>query len=67
MCNEFEKDSYDKARDKGYEKIFTYIRADNLAALTTYLHQGFRIVGAAQQQAKIKGRYIDEIIIERML
>lgn len=52
---------------KGYEKIFTFVRADNPVALTTYLGRGFRVVGTAQQHAKIDGRYIDEIIIERSL
>lgn len=52
---------------KGYEKIFTFVRADNPTGLITYLRQGFRIVGTAQRQAKINGRYVDEIIIERLL
>jgi L-amino acid N-acyltransferase YncA len=55
------------ARTKGYEKLFTYVRADNVAGLATYLNQGFRIVGTAQQHAKIRGRYVDEVIIERFL
>ncbi len=55
------------ARAKGYEKLFTYIRADNVAGLATYLNQGFRIVGTAQRHAKIRGRYVDEVIIERFL
>lgn len=55
------------ARRKGYEKIFTYIRADNPAALAAYLNQGFRIVGRAEKQAKLKGRYVDEIVVERFL
>ena len=50
---------------KGYEKFFTYVRADNDAGLQTYLRQGFRIIGTAQRQAKIDGRYIDEVVIER--
>lgn len=52
---------------KGYEKIFTFVRADNPVALHTYVAQGFRIVGTAERQAKIDGRYIDEIIIEKLL
>lgn len=52
---------------KGYEKFFTYVRADNDAALKTYLRHGFRIVGRAERQAKIDGTYIDEIIIEKTL
>ena len=55
------------ARDKGYEKIFTFVRADNPAALQTYLGQGFVVVGTAKRQANIDGRYIDEILIEKWL
>jgi L-amino acid N-acyltransferase YncA len=52
---------------KGYQKAFTYVRADNPAALETYLQHGFRIVGTARQHAHIDGRYIDEIFIEKQL
>ncbi len=55
------------ARRKGYEKFFTYVRADNEPALQTYLAQGFRVVGTAGRHAKIDGRYIDEIVIEKLL
>jgi len=51
----------------GYEKIFTFVRSDNTAALQTYLHQGFQIVGTAHRHARIGGQYIDEIIIEKFL
>ncbi|MDZ8104425.1 MAG: SpvB/TcaC N-terminal domain-containing protein [Nostoc sp. DedQUE12a] len=43
------------------------IRADNMAALATYLSQGFGIIGTAKRQAKINSRYIDEIIVEKFL
>jgi L-amino acid N-acyltransferase YncA len=59
--------TYEAARQKGYEKFFSYVRADNEAALQTYLRQGFRVVGKAERQAKIDGRYIDEIVIEKLL
>jgi L-amino acid N-acyltransferase YncA len=52
---------------KGYEKIFTFVRSDNPAALRTYLRHGFQTVGTAGRQARVAGRYIDEIIIERFL
>ena len=52
---------------QGYEKIFTYVRADNPAALQTYLSQGFRIVGTAAKHAKVDGQYVDEIVIEKLL
>ena len=59
--------TFEAARRKGYEKIFTYIRADNLVALTTYQKQGFRIIGKAERHAKLHGRYVDVIIVERVL
>jgi L-amino acid N-acyltransferase YncA len=59
--------TYDVARQKGYEKFFSYVRADNEAGLQTYLRQGFRIVGTAERQAKIDGTYVDEIVIEKLL
>jgi len=52
---------------KGYEKIFTFVRADNAAALQTYLRQGFQTVGTAHRHARVGGQYIDEIIIEKHL
>ena len=58
--------TFEAARAKGYEKFFSYVRADNEAGLQTYLSQGFRIVGTAERHAKIDGRYIDEIVIEKL-
>jgi L-amino acid N-acyltransferase YncA len=55
------------ARQKGYEKIFTFVRADNPAALATYRANGFEVVGMARRHAKIDGQYIDEILIEKSL
>jgi L-amino acid N-acyltransferase YncA len=55
------------AREKGYEKIFTFVRADNPAALATYRAHGFEVIGTARRHAKIDGRYIDEILIEKTL
>ncbi len=59
--------TFEAAREKGYEKIFTFVRADNPAALQTYLGQGFLVIGNAKRQAKIDGQYIDEILIEKWL
>ena len=59
--------TFEAARQKRYEKIFTYVRGDNLGALVAYVKCGFRIVGTAQRHAKCGGRYVDEIIIERFL
>jgi L-amino acid N-acyltransferase YncA len=59
--------TFEAARRKGYRKIFTYIRADNPAALATYRHHGFTIVGTARGHARIDGQYVDEVVVERML
>ncbi len=59
--------TFSEAARKGYEKIFTFVRADNGAALQVYLRQGFRIVGRAHRQARLGDRYVDEIIIEKLL
>ena len=59
--------SFAGALEKGYEKIFTFVRADNPAALQTYLHHGFHVVGTARRHAKVRGRYLDETMIEKFL
>ena len=59
--------TFPAAKQRGYEKILTYVRADNPAALACYLHQGFHIVGTARRQAKLNGKYVDEVFIERFL
>ena len=59
--------TFEAAKQKGYEKIFTYIRADNPAALATYRKHGFRVVGTAERHARLHGRYVDVIVVERFL
>ena len=59
--------TFDAATRKGYEKIFTFVRGDNPAALQTYLAQGFVVIGTASKHARIDGRYIDEVLIEKHL
>jgi L-amino acid N-acyltransferase YncA len=59
--------SFVEARFLGYEKVFTYVRADNPASLAFHLKLGVRIVGTAEKQARVNGCYVDEVIIERFL
>jgi L-amino acid N-acyltransferase YncA len=59
--------TFEAARRKEYKKLFTFVRADNPAALATYLKQEFAIIGTARQHAKINGAYVDEIMVERFL
>ena len=58
---------YEEAVAAGYEKIFTFVRADNQVGLGAYLAQGFTVAGHAKGQAKIDGRYVDEVMIEKWL
>ena len=39
--------------------------SDNPAALETYLRHGFRVIGHAAKHARIDGRYVDEVLIEK--
>ena len=50
-----------------YEKIHTFVRADNPVSLKTYQHHGFQVVGVASRHARVLGRYVDETIIEKFL
>jgi L-amino acid N-acyltransferase YncA len=59
--------TFDAARQKGYEKFFTFIRADNPAALATYQRHGFEVIGTARRQARMKHGYVDEILVEAFL
>ena len=59
--------SFAAALEMGYEKIFTDLRADNLDSLGYHLALGFTIVGAARRHARVAGRDIDVIFIERFL
>ncbi len=67
LIREARPNDAEAARRKGYEKIFTFIRADNPAALATYEKQGFSVVGIARKHAKLAGKYVDEVLIERLL
>jgi len=59
--------TFEAARRKGYEKFFTFIRADNPAALAAYQSQGFEVIGTAKRQARTKHGYVDEILVEAFL
>lgn len=59
--------TFQTANVKGYEKLFAYVREDNTNALAAYQKQGFEVIGTARKHAKIRGAYIDEILIEKLL
>ena len=43
------------------------IRADNEAGLRAYAKQGFETVAQVPEQAKIDGRYVGEVMVEKWL
>jgi L-amino acid N-acyltransferase YncA len=55
------------ARPHGYEKIFTDLRADNPDSLAYHLALGFAVVGTARRHARVRGKYVDVLFIERFL
>ena len=59
--------SFAAALDLGYEKIFTDLRADNLASLGYHLALGFTVAGAARGQARTPAGDVDVLFIERFL
>jgi L-amino acid N-acyltransferase YncA len=59
--------SFAAALGLGYEKIFTDLRADNLASLAYHLALGFTVAGAARRQARTAGGDVDVLFIERFL
>jgi L-amino acid N-acyltransferase YncA len=59
--------SFAAALALGYDKVFTDLRADNLASLSYHLSLGFSVVGAARRQARTAGGDVDVLFIERFL
>ena len=59
--------SFAAALALGYEKIFTDLRADNLASLSYHLALGFTVAGAARGQARTAAGDVDVLFIERFL
>jgi len=59
--------SFMAAREAGFTKIFTDIRADNVVSLSFHLGLGFVVVGAARRHAKVGDRYIDVLFVEKFL
>ena len=55
------------AKEKAYEKFIAFVRADNVSGLAYYKRIGFEAIGVAKRHVKIKGRYIDEVLIEKQL
>ncbi len=59
--------SFEKAKKEGFEKLFTYVRADNQAALNFYRKLGFLTIGTAKKHAKFDAKYVDSVFLEKFL
>lgn len=61
------KETFNFAREKKFEKILIYVMAHNKQALRFYESLGFKKIGIAKKQVKLKGKYYDEVYMERFL
>jgi L-amino acid N-acyltransferase YncA len=59
--------TFAEAKARGFMKILGTIRADNSVAVSFYRSQGFRVIGTAQRHALVRGRPLDEILMEKLL
>ena len=55
------------ARAHGFRKLLAFIRADNAPGIAFYTGLGFRVIGTAREHAWVNGRYVDEILTEKLL
>src|SRR5690606_22902909 len=56
-----------EAMRKGCRKFVATMRADNQAAQGFYARVGFRTVGVLKSHLYYRGRFIDQVIAERVL
>ncbi|NNE10221.1 MAG: GNAT family N-acetyltransferase [Gemmatimonadetes bacterium] len=54
------------AWDAGFHKIMAGVRADNPGAVAFYRSVGFRLIGTARRHARVRDRWIDEVMLEML-
>jgi L-amino acid N-acyltransferase YncA len=59
--------TFKEARKLGFLKLTAIIRADNPNAFAFYRSLGFKPTGTARKHVCIRGKYIDEVFMERFL
>jgi L-amino acid N-acyltransferase YncA len=59
--------TFDSSKQRGFRKLMATIRADNPGAISYYQGIGFQLIGTARQHALVRGRYLDEVLAERLL
>ena len=56
-----------EARDRGYWKLLSRVFPANAASLALCRSLGFREVGTYEKHARLDGRWLDVVIVERLL
>ena len=59
--------TFKAVKELGFLKLIAMIRADNSQAVSFYRSQGFEFIGTAQKHAFVRGKYIDEVFMERFI
>ncbi len=57
----------DRARQVGYHKMVLSAFPFNPAGLALYEKSGFRVVGVYKEQGRLDGRWVDTIVMEKLL
>jgi len=57
----------DRARDLGYHKLVLAALAHNTAGAALYTRAGFSPVGVYHEQGQLDGRWVDVIVMEKLL
>jgi L-amino acid N-acyltransferase YncA len=55
------------ARDAGYHKLVLSALAHNTVGVALYTHAGFTEVGVYREQGKLDGKWVDVVIMEKLL
>jgi phosphinothricin acetyltransferase len=55
------------AEERGYHKLIGRVHADNLASRQLVRAVGFREVGIHEKHGKLNGRWIDVVVVERLI
>ncbi len=61
------EESFKFALSKGYTKVVIQVLADNETALRFYRGLGFQNIGIARQHVRLRGKFHDEMYLEKLL
>jgi len=61
------RETFKAAKGLGYLKLRATVRGDNPRALAFYQSQGFELIGIAKKHAFLRGKYTDEVLLEKLI